>query len=498
MESNDRLAILETISQIKAVAENEQEGSTSLEDFLVMPEYSRFRDPDKFLILGGRGSGKTRVFQALTAPEGFAKLIGGQRKLLSPNADNTIIIAGYKLHRDFPSSDILDQFTEDKQARSYWAGSLMILLMNTATLNPQLRDIALQYLDSEDFERFSSLDRLKTPTQWLPYIQQNPEVWENILDKMDEWLDQNNQWLFVAYDSLDRLTSQYSDLFPFLRSLLSFWHTHSNRWKHLRCKIFLRNDLYLSQMLAFPDASKLSSNMIQLTWNTVSLYRLLIKRMANAGSFETVSYLRKIPELITADSDPALGYIPSNEQKKMEAFVKMLIGTYMGSSPKKGKSYSWPPNHLQDANGALAPRPFLKCFSAAAEDMCNHPEELARLQDERLILPDRIQDALLKVSEERVQELKEEYPWLEELKSAFAGLTMLMDQQEFIDHISMDIWNDKQKKSLPASSPHGIFSLLKNLGIVLVADDGRVNVPEIYLHGFRMKRKGGLRRPDCI
>ena len=75
---------------------------------------------------------------------------------------------------------------------------------------------------------------------------------------------------------------------------------------------------------------------------------------------------------------------------------------------------------------------------------------------------------------------------------------MLMDQQEFIDHISMDIWNDKQKKSLPASSPHGIFSLLKNLGIVLVADDGRVNVPEIYLHGFRMKRKGGLRRPDCI
>lgn len=498
MESNDRLAILETISQIKAVAENEQDDNTRLEDFLVMPEYSRFRDPDKFLILGGRGSGKTRVFQALTAPDGFAKLIGGQRKLLSPNADNTIVIAGYKLHRDFPSSDILDQFAEDKLARFYWAGSLMILLMNTASLNPQLREIALQSLDPKDFEQFSSRDSLKTPTRWLPYIKQNPEVWENILDKMDEWLDRNNQWIFVAYDSLDRLTGQYSDLFPFLRSLLSFWHTHSNRWKHLRCKIFLRNDLYQSQMLAFPDASKLSSNTIQLAWNTVSLYRLLIKRMANAGSPETVSYLQRIPKLISEDSDLALGYIPSNEQKKMEAFVEMLIGTYMGSSPKKGRSYSWPPNHLQDANGALAPRPFLKCFSAAAQDMCDHPEELDRLQGERLLLPDRIQGALLKVSEERVQELKEEYPWLEELQSAFAGLTMLMDQQEFIDHISMDIWSDEKKKSLPASSPHGIFSLLKSLGIVLVADDGRINVPEIYLHGFRMKRKGGLRRPDRV
>ena len=217
MKSSDRLAILETISQIKAIAENEQDGTANLEDFLVMPEYSRFRDPDKFLILGGRGAGKTKVFQALTAPDGFEKLIGGQRKLLSPNADNTIVIAGYKLHRDFPSSDILDQFADDKQARSYWAGSLMILLMNSSALDPQLRKIVLQYLEPKEIEHFSSLGCLKTPTQWLPYIQQNPEVWENILDKMDEWLDHNDQWLFVAYDSLDRLTGQYSDLFPFLQ-----------------------------------------------------------------------------------------------------------------------------------------------------------------------------------------------------------------------------------------------------------------------------------------
>lgn len=128
--------------------------------------------------------------------------------------------------------------------------------------------------------------------------------------------------------------------------------------------------------------------------------------------------------------------------------------------------------------------------------MYNHPEELDRLQDVHLLLPDRIQGALLRVSEDRVKELKEEYPWLEELQSAFAGLTMLMDQQEFIDHINMDLWSDEKKKSLPATSPHRIFTLLRDLGIVLVAEDGRVNVPEIYLHGFRMKRKGGLRRPD--
>ena len=49
---------------------------------------------------------------------------------------------------------------------------------------------------------------------------------------------------------------------------------------------------------------------------------------------------------------------------------------------------------------------------------------------------------------------------------------------------------------LPEHTPQGIFSVLQRLGIVMIASDGRVNVPEIYLHGFRMKRKGGLRRPE--
>lgn len=218
--------------------------------------------------------------------------------------------------------------------------------------------------------------------------------------------------------------------------------------------------------------------------------------MANSGSKETVDYLKQIPGLITSDQDPDLGYKPNEQNEILGKFMSMMVGEYMGKDPKKGKSYSWPPNHLQDANGDLAPRSFLKCFSSAAKDMCNHPEEVENLPDAKLILPARIQGALLDVSNECVQELQEEYPWLEELKNAFSGLTMLMNQEEFIEHIDMDLWSEEQKKTLPASSPHEIFTVLQKLGIVMVASDGRVNVPEIYLHGFKMKRKGGLRRPS--
>lgn len=496
MTENDRSKVLAAIAGIQSVAERENNRERRLEDFLVMPEYSRLREPDRFLILGGRGAGKTRVFRVLTeTPDGFAKIIGEQRTIVGPNADNTHVLTGYNVHRDFPASSILDSCADDKNARAYWAGSLLLVLMHKAPENLGLREIVLQYLNPDAVAQFRSFESVKRPKQWLSYIQENPEVWENILDEMDEQLERQNRWIFVAYDALDCVASQYSDLFPFLRNLLSFWYTHSRRWQRLHCKIFLRNDLYQSQLLSFTDSSKLSNCIINLVWNTTSLYRLLIKRIANAGSPEAVAYLNQIPQLIRADLDPALGYIPTEKKDKIQKFVETLLGIYMGNSPKQGRSYSWVPNHLQDANGVLSPRPFLKCFSIAAQGMCEHPEEREKLKEPQLISPTRIQGALVAVSDDRVKELQEEYSWLEELKGAFSGLTMLMDQQVFIERINMDLWDEDRKKILPERSPQGIFSVLKNLGIVMIASDGRVNVPEIYLHGFRMKRKGGLRRP---
>ena len=92
-------------------------------------------------------------------------------------------------------------------------------------------------------------------------------------------------------------------------------------------------------------------------------------------------------------------------------------------------------------------------------------------------------------------ELQEEYSWLEQLKKALTGTTLLISKSDFIKKIRMDLWDAKTQEKLPATSPQGIFDVLQKLGIVYLARDGRVNVPEIYLHGFGMKRKGGLRRP---
>lgn len=490
MSKLNKSAILSTISNIEDTADYEE---NRLEDFLMMKEYSLMQDPKRFLILGGRGSGKTRLFKTFNQEAGFREILS-RDSLSGLNASNACSVVGHDDDSGFPAPDILEKYADDKNARAYWAGNLLFVLLDALKAEPEVQDIVQTWGHDDEVERFFQRDLLTVPDKWINYISSNPESWENILEKLNSYLRQKERWIFVSYDRLDLLTIDYNSLFPFIRMLLSFWFAHDRRWDRIRCKIFLRNDLYESDLLDFMDASKLNNHIIRLEWDTLSLYRLLIKRMANANDLDTLEYLQLIPGLISEDNVSALGYIPTMHKSLIERLIDEMIGHYMGRSPKQGVSYQWMPNHLQDAKGALAPRAFLKCFSFAAQGMLTHPDEISRLENNRLILPSMIQNALVRVSEDRVAELKEEYPWLEELKTMLSGLTMLVGRDLFLERIDMSQWTEKHRKKLPSQNAQGIFQVLQKLGIILVASDGRINMPEIYLHGFGVKRKGGLRR----
>lgn len=490
MQTIEKSVILQTIAKIDATAEYEQ---SRLEDFLMMKEYALMQDPKRFLILGGRGAGKTRLFYTFTQETGFREILY-KESLSGLSSSNARSLKGHDETQDFPSPDVLDQYADDKNARAYWAGNLLFVLLHNLKDEAEFQSVLKTFLTSEEEKMFIQIGFLKYPNKWLGYIQSHSEIWEDIFQQINAYLRQKDEWIFISYDFLDRLTIGYNNLFPFIRMLLSFWFAHDRRWDRIRCKIFLRNDLYESELLNFMDASKLNNHIIRLEWDTLSLYRLFIKRLANADNQETFEYLRLVPQLISTDKNAVLGYIPTQQKSFVEQFIGKMIGHYMGKSPKQGISYQWMPNHLQDAKGALAPRSFLKCFSIAAKQMLTHSLAIAKLEKERLILPSMIQSALVSVSEDRVAELKEEYPWLDKLRIMLQGLTMLVSRDVFLDRIDLNQWTPEERKSLPSQSAQGIFQILDKLGIIFIVSDGRINMPEIYLHGFGVKRKGGLSR----
>ena len=72
---------------------------------------------------------------------------------------------------------------------------------------------------------------------------------------------------------------------------------------------------------------------------------------------------------------------------------------------------------------------------------------------------------------------------------------MLMTRQEFLRYLDPDLWPEDKRGTLPGNTPNELLEALKTLGIVIETGDGRINVPEIYLHGFGLKRRGGIKRP---
>jgi hypothetical protein len=112
------------------------------------------------------------------------------------------------------------------------------------------------------------------------------------------------------------------------------------------------------------------------------------------------------------------------------------------------------------------------------------------------IQPSDLQGALMDTSEDRIRELaQEEYPWLEALKTSLTGLEVPTAKAKFLEVIAATQWSEQLGKRPPTSKPEEVLKYLLQLGIVESRSDGRINMPEIYLYGFEVKRRGGIKRP---
>ncbi|MCI9516126.1 MAG: hypothetical protein HFI80_02555 [Lachnospiraceae bacterium] len=54
---------------------------------------------------------------------------------------------------------------------------------------------------------------------------------------------------------------------------------------------------------------------LELSWDVLSLYRLLVKRMANAGIDAMVFYLESVPGLLKSERLRELGYLPGDSEE---------------------------------------------------------------------------------------------------------------------------------------------------------------------------------------
>lgn len=493
IQTPDRLVLLENLSNFAGggVAESDviRADEISYLNHLPIAEHRRVLDRDILLVLGGRGAGKSQLFRILSKLKSPRDLLTSAK-----TKDEAHVFDHYRAGftctgKTFPAPEVIAKLLTGGSAKTqqFWLGLLCGVLL-TYELT---RDAVGQHLDEEIKTRLR--EQLSAPSQWIDMVSDSLESVRAALDRADEALTQEKQFLAITYDDLDILAAKVADVYPLVRELLAFWLRNSRRWTSLRCKIFLRTDIFAAEELAFTDSSKLRPLSVTLRWSAENLYRLVLKRLLNGeqGSGWKAFIGSKIKKGQLKVRDP-WGIDPETNESDHRAFMGLIVGEWMGSNPRRGETYRWFLNHLQDSRGDIAPRSFLKLFesSAVRQVTAGLPSTL------HLVSPEQIAGALAEVSQDRINELKEEYGWIGEIGRKLKGQTVPMQRPEFRKLIGRLDWGELPEILRNKSDRRDrLIDYLISLGILRETADKRIHVPDIYLFGFGLKRKGGIRRP---
>lgn len=429
------------------------------------------------LVVGNRGMGKSFWTHALLNDELRERLASVYRL---PALGKTQVVIGFngseKLNDVAPTTDeISDAIRKGIEPDLIWRAVL-------------LRGARLVSHPSQS--RLSFENAVKA-------IKSSPNVYSETLSKLDDNLRKQNKTLLIVFDALDRLARDWNEIRSLTKDLLARV-VGLQSYQAIRSKIFMRVDQFGDQdLFRFPDSSKIMNDHVDLKWQAADLYGLLLFEIlrvpAAAQQLKTLAR-----ETETQSALPVQGTPNSSAGEQLDGLISAMAGEYMGRHKKRGRVFTWIPLHLSDAANACSPRVFLTAWKAAAE--ASQPTNL--VVDHIGLL-----EGVRKASAHRLQELREDYPWIDKALEALRGHFVPIIRNELFA-----VWTEKKvseeilaEASLePRNAPVGLIQAddlsalldaMKNIAVMEERANGKINVPDIFRIEAGIMRKGGVAVP---
>lgn len=456
---------------------------------LPVAEHLRALEPDVVLVVGDRGAGKTQLVRALEDEKVRAALVAQVPGLRAPKGPAQWR-TGWPLLAKGPTPSAWRKFAVSAESNredtlSIWLAYLL------RVLGKDIDDIARAELKT--LLEASGSDAGACLGLFRPLDTKGTDA----LDRLDEQLAREGRWLFVAYDELDTLVfDDWQALGVIVRGLVSFWAAYARRWQRIRPKLFLRSDFYKHHReITGADVAKLAANRVELQWSDKNLYGVLIKHVLNKkdadGGNRLFDHFRKFVE-VTDDS--VLGHLPRlSRARDAKPFVDRLVSEYMGADKSKGQAFTWLLNHLRDGRGHALPRTLVWLVEFAAERERDDP----RAAGAHLLHHVSLRNALGKVSKQYVDQAKtNELPWLEGLGDRLMRERKVpwrrRDLVKLLSHEFEDTWGLQGDVRPPGQTPEEVVGSLLELGVLRERPDGAFDVPDLYLEGLGLLRRGGV------
>ena len=260
---------------------------------------------------------------------------------------------------------------------------------------------------------------------------------------IDHALNEAGLTYVLVFDALDVIADQWVGIRAQLEGLIKV-ALAVRALQSVRMKLFIRPDMADDRRLwEVGDASKLRHSEVTLAWRRRDLYGLLWTVIANspddAASQGAAAFRDHCAQAFDVkfdhqdDSWRPPNKLVEDEDRQQEIF-RALAGEYMGAGPTKGDTYKWVTNHLSDAAGFAAPRSFLLAMKEGA----------AKTKSQETVL-DKIGIELgaRSASKVRVEELSEDYRWMDTVLKVMEGLVVPLAVQDLVAR-----W--KQRRTLEA------------------------------------------------
>lgn len=476
MSTNGRSSIVSNFSTLRQALAELQRADNVLpsqaiapEDVYTVPEHRAALDPDRALVVGNRGMGKSFWAHALAQESTRSNAA----KVLRFNE-----LSQTHVHIGFNAGD-----------NGQFAPSAEVIAQANAE-NPEMIWRAVMVRIAASFTKDKIPSRFADLVGWVTV---DAERAASMMSRADGALTKSGEKLLVVFDALDRLGDTWQTVQDLTRGLLKH-ALRMNSYRSIRIKMFMRVDQFADRSLFnFPDASKLRNNRVDLFWPDTDLYGLLLMRLNGSPAKQSLHHL--LPDsqaLHEAFESPDL-------QKRI---IDVIAGEFMGSDAKRGRVYTWLPLHLADAFMHTSPRTFLTAWREAARHV---PPPSDRAVDHL-----GIAEGVRKASEDRLTELTEDYWWIGEALEPLRGELVPMPLEDL-----KALWRDRKtarsiirtsktrQKLAPVqleTSSHpdhesALVSALQAIGVLELRSNQKINVPDIFRIEAQIKRKGGVKPP---
>lgn len=412
------------------------------------------------LVLGRKGTGKTAIFRRLSEAS-------------SPTA--VVVMAPAPLRRGRPWIPGVDGFKRVEQSiqqhqadwRQFWSFCTAVAVYTEAGIDSPVPAPDQRLMAAVDLSPKSELAFIESLDKVLGMAGSGLLV-SDWLERLDRAAAFPTLLLFDGLDTgfgntdADRQRRQLAN-----QGLFSFLTDRGEQFSHLRLKVVLREDLW--QGLRFENKSHLFGRSRSLKWSEqVDFLRVVLKQAMRSEAFGRFVATQGWP----VDKQNPIDHWP---RESVFRAWNLLVGERMkGGNTAFSRNWVW--NRLADANGDRTPRYLIQLFDEALA--WERRESRVNPYDRSLIRPRGLVAALPEVSSRAISALKdEEFPQLERLFERLRALRSSPVNARDIDDLGE------------------LVRLAREVGVLSVYEGTedqveRFKVPDIYLAGLGMARKG--------